>query len=57
MLNFCSTQVLGTNRAVLFDCSKSSRQCSLPSFLTYLYASCPIMAQTVRFRPSALYGL
>ena len=28
--------VLGTNIAVLLDCSKSSRQCSLPSFLTYL---------------------
>jgi hypothetical protein len=26
--------VLGTNIAVLLDCSKSSRQCSLPSFLT-----------------------
>ena len=24
--------VLGTNIAVLLDCSKSSRQCSLPSF-------------------------
>ena len=33
--------VLGTNIAVLLDCSKSSRQCSLPYFLTsvvtYLY--------------------
>ena len=29
--------VLGTNIAVLLDCSKSSRQCSLPSFLTYYY--------------------
>ena len=28
--------VLGTNIAVLLDCSKSSRQCSLPSLLTYL---------------------
>ena len=28
--------ILGTNIAVLLDCSKSSRQCSLPSFLTYL---------------------
>ena len=27
--------VLGTNIAVLLDCSKSSRQCSLPSLLTY----------------------
>ena len=27
---------LGTNIAVLLDCSKSSRQCSLPSLLTYL---------------------
>ena len=36
--------VLGTNIAVLSDCSKSSRQCSLPSFLTYLLApgaKCP----------------
>ena len=31
--------VLGTNIAVLLDCSKSSRQCSLPSFLTYLRVS------------------
>ena len=30
--------VLGTNIAVLLDCSKSSRQCSLPSLLTYLLA-------------------
>ena len=28
--------VLGTNIAVLLDCSKSSRQCSLPSLLTLL---------------------
>ena len=28
--------VLGTNIAVLLDCSKSSRQCSLPYLLTYL---------------------
>ena len=28
--------VLGTNIAVLLDCSKSSRQCSLPSLLPYL---------------------
>ena len=27
--------VLGTNIAVLLDCSKSSRQCSLPYLLTY----------------------
>ena len=31
--------VLGTNIAVLLDCSKSSRQCSLPSLLTYLLSS------------------
>ena len=31
--------VLGTNIAVLLDCSKSSRQCSLPYLLTYLLAS------------------
>ena len=31
--------VLGTNIVVLLDCSKSSRQCSLPSFLTYLLRS------------------
>ena len=31
--------VLGTNIAVLLDCSKSSRQCSLPSFLTYLLSA------------------
>ena len=31
--------VLGTNIAVLLDCSKSSRQCSLPYLLTYLLRS------------------
>ena len=31
--------VLGTNIAVLLDCSKSSRQCSLPSLLRYLLSS------------------
>ena len=32
--------VLGTNIAVLLDCSKSSRQCSLPYLLTYLGRRC-----------------
>ena len=41
--------VLGTNIAVLLDCSKSSRQCSLPSFLTYL---CSLSLTTGRRRPS-----
>ena len=41
--------VLGTNIAVLLDCSKSSRQCSLPYFLTYL---CSLSLTTGRRRPS-----
>ena len=52
--------VLGTNIAVLLDCSKSSRQCSLPSLLTYLLTylaphtvSRPLLPRTV-CSPAAL---
>jgi len=48
--------VLGTNIAVLLDCSKSSRQCSLPSLLTYsdqVIRGNPASRQVIRGNPAS----